>query len=192
MITGTWMEKENYMMHGQSSQDLFLWTKGQTDEETNNPKTRQCMARYVEAYVWCSKKSQAKRRWAIEKPKLDNARQLRGIFLMNQMMKNFNIPWKTLVESWKFRCQQQCLVKTPVNCRGETCHSIGKRKQNQTCLYCRCGWIFENTIGRGTAQVSWRSHRCKRISLSHYNLVHKFIPMPQALKMPVAKAAVEK
>ena len=29
-------------------------------------------------------------------------------------------------------------------------------------------------------------------SLSHYNLVHKFIPMPQAMKIPDAKAAVEK
>ena len=29
-------------------------------------------------------------------------------------------------------------------------------------------------------------------SLRHCNLVHKFIPMPQALKMPDAKAAVEK
>ena len=25
--------------------------RGETDEETNNLKTRQCMARYVEAYV---------------------------------------------------------------------------------------------------------------------------------------------
>ena len=29
-------------------------------------------------------------------------------------------------------------------------------------------------------------------SLEHYNLVHKFIPMPQAMKIPAAKAAVEK
>ena len=29
-------------------------------------------------------------------------------------------------------------------------------------------------------------------SLTHYSLVHKFIPMPQALKIPDAKAAVEK
>ena len=28
-------------------------------------------------------------------------------------------------------------------------------------------------------------------SLQHYNLVHKFIPMPQALKIPAAKAAVD-
>ena len=29
-------------------------------------------------------------------------------------------------------------------------------------------------------------------SLQHYNLVHKFIPVPQAIKIPDAKAAVDK
>ena len=29
-------------------------------------------------------------------------------------------------------------------------------------------------------------------SFQHYNLVHKFIPMPQAMKIPAAKAAVDK
>ena len=29
-------------------------------------------------------------------------------------------------------------------------------------------------------------------SLQHYNLVHKFIPEPQAIKIPAAKAAVDK
>ena len=29
-------------------------------------------------------------------------------------------------------------------------------------------------------------------SLQHYNLVHKFIPMPQAMQIPAAKAAVDK
>ena len=29
-------------------------------------------------------------------------------------------------------------------------------------------------------------------SLQHYNLVHKFIPITQAMKIPVAKAAVDK
>ena len=28
--------------------------------------------------------------------------------------------------------------------------------------------------------------------LQHYNLVHKFMPMPQALKIPAPKAAVDK
>ena len=29
-------------------------------------------------------------------------------------------------------------------------------------------------------------------SLQHYNLVHKFIPVPQAMKIPAVKAAVDK
>ena len=29
-------------------------------------------------------------------------------------------------------------------------------------------------------------------SLQHYNLVHKFTPVPQAMKIPAAKAAVHK
>ena len=29
-------------------------------------------------------------------------------------------------------------------------------------------------------------------SMLHFNLVHKFIPMPQAMKIPDAKAAVDK
>ena len=29
-------------------------------------------------------------------------------------------------------------------------------------------------------------------SLQHYNLVHKFIPMPQDVKIPAAKASVDK
>ena len=28
--------------------------------------------------------------------------------------------------------------------------------------------------------------------MRHYNLVHKFVPMPQAMKIPDAKAAVDK
>ena len=32
----------------------------------------------------------------------------------------------------------------------------------------------------------------KENSLQHYNLVHKFIPMPQAMKIPAAKAAEDK
>ena len=56
-------------------------------------------------------KKKAKQRWAIEKPKLDNARQLRGIFFLDRTMKISSSKWMPLVESWKFRCQQQYLAK---------------------------------------------------------------------------------
>ena len=40
----------------------------------------------------------------------------------------------------------------------------------------------------------WENHIAGKgdNSLQHYNLVHKIIPMPQAVKIPAAKAAVDK
>ena len=55
-------------------------------------------------------KKKAKQRWAIEKPKLDNARQLRGIFFIEPNDEELKLTMKA-VESWKFRCQQQWLAK---------------------------------------------------------------------------------
>ena len=50
------MEKKNYQMHGQASQDSFslnemqIYTvRRETNDERNDLKTRQYMARYVEA-----------------------------------------------------------------------------------------------------------------------------------------------
>ena len=37
-------------------------------------------------------------------------------------------------------------------------------------------------------RIAWKGDN----SLQHYNLVHKFIPMLQAVKIPAAKAAVDK
>ena len=51
----------------------------ETDEETNDLKTRQCMARYVEARARCIE-TQINAKWIIKKPKLDNSRSSRGIF----------------------------------------------------------------------------------------------------------------
>ena len=82
--------------------------------------------------------------------------------------------------------------KTPVNGRRETCGSIGKHQTKSACI------VDADESMRirleGVLQTDHELHfAAKRInSLSHYNLVHKFIPMPQALQKPGAKAAVEK
>ena len=48
-------------------------------------------------------------------------------------------------------------------------------------------------VGRISTESSWRPY-CRKgdNSLQHYNLVHEFIPTPQAMKIPAAKAAVDK
>ena len=62
----------------------------------------------------------------------DNARRLRGIYFINPNDEELKTHHeKTLVERWKFRCQQQCLVKHQ---QIETCRNIGKRKTKYACI----------------------------------------------------------
>ena len=112
--------RENYQMHGQASQDLFYWMKGhlmhihgpgETHKETNNLKTWQCMARYVEAYFWCSENQKQSKNGLSRYQSSIMPDNYVVSSSLNQMMKNFKTLWKTLVESRKLRCQQQCFVK---------------------------------------------------------------------------------
>ena len=48
--------------------------------------------------------------------------------------------------------------------------------------------VWEMKYRRTQAHIAGKGEN----SLQHYNLVHKFIPMPQAMKIPAAKAAVDK
>ena len=61
-ITGTLMATDNCRMHGQVPRDSLCWMRNQlmdnmvwrdTDEETHDIKTRQCVARNVETHVRC-------------------------------------------------------------------------------------------------------------------------------------------
>ena len=82
--------------------------------------------------------------------------------------------------------------KTPVNCREETSRNIGKHKTKNACIV-----DADESMRIRLEGVPHRYHEDHTAaqginSQSHYNLVHKFIPMPQALKIPDAIAPVEK
>ena len=84
------------------------------------------------------------------------------------------------------------LCKTPINSSGETHRGIGKSKTKYACIV-----DADECMRIRLEGVPHRYHEdliaAKGInSLTHYNLVHQCIPMPQALKIPDAKAAVEK
>ena len=147
--------------------DGFSWSGIETYEETNNLKTRQCMARYVEAYAWCSE------HWrAIEKPKLDNARQLRGFFFIEPENEEFRHIINNARRKLELPMPAAMPCKTPANCNGETCRTIGKRKTKFACIV-----DADESMRIRLEGVPHRYHE------DHIaTLVHKFIPMPQALK----------
>ena len=58
-------------------------------------------------------------------------------------------------------------------------------------------WNYHQSTRQRAESSQSKDHEdhiaCKRFtSMSHNNLVHKFIPMPQAMNIPDAKAAVDK
>ena len=73
---------------------------------------------------------------AIEKPKLDNARKMFGIYYIDPADQEFGEivkKKKKRVESWKFRCQQQCLAEADARRYRETCGAPGVCKTKYAC-----------------------------------------------------------
>ena len=79
-------------------------------------------------------KKKAKQKWAIEKPKLDNARQLRGIFFIEPDDEEFKLTIKNARRKLEVPIPAAMPCKTPVNSPRETCRSIGKRKTKCACI----------------------------------------------------------
>ena len=65
-------------------------------------------------------KKKAKQKWAIEKPKLDNAQAIARNTLHRTKRRRVQAHQsKPLEESWKFRCQQRCLAKYQLEALGK-------------------------------------------------------------------------
>ena len=137
-------------------------------------------------------KRREKQKWAIEKPKLDNARKLRGVYFIEPADEEF----KETMKNARRKLEVPMPAAMPCKIRREeyreTCSVSDNCKTNYACII----EADESTRKRmeGTLHKGHEDHVAGRgiNSLSHYNLVHKFIPMLQAMKIPDAKAAVNK
>ena len=78
--------------------------------------------------------------------------------------------------------------KIQIKSSGATCRNIEKRKTKYSCIV----EADESTKELCTNLIKITSLQKGMNSLTHYSLVHKFIPMAQAMQIPNAKAAVVK
>ena len=98
-----------------------------------------------------------------------------------------------LVRNWKHQWLPQCFARS-----AGTIRIVGiviNPRKNKSTLACILEASESTRLRMGE---SLPTHHEDHIagkgdnSLQHYNLVHKFILMPQAIKNPAAKAAVDK
>ena len=138
-------------------------------------------------------KLKERHKWSNEKPKLDNARKLRGIYFINPEDKEFKETTKNARKKLETPMAPAMLCKTNKNSQdGATRDKSNEIKSKLACILeasestrLRMG----NSIPHNHEDyIAGKGEN----SLQHYNLVHKFIPMPQAMEIPTAKAAVDK
>ena len=129
-------------------------------------------------------KLREKHKWAIEKPKLDNARRLRGIYFMDPQDKEL----KEIIQNARRKLETP--MAPAVSCK--TCKTCKKKRMERP--------VARLMISGLNLRVSWKSvnpQECvwKNLyrnimrtilqekgdnSLQHHNLVHKFIPMTRS------------
>ena len=130
---------------------------------------------------------------AIEEPKLDNARRLRGIYFIDPE----DIELKDIIKNARRNLETPMAPAMP--CKTCKKNKHGETRSKTTDFKSKFACILEASEStRMRMEETLPKYREDHIagkgdnSLQHYNMVHKFIPMPQAMKIAAAKAAVVK
>ena len=162
--------------------------RGEIDEKTAYIQARSSVARTLEINGK-ARQAEGEAKAVRGKLHLENARKLRGIYFIDpedtefkETIKNARKKLETSVApSMPCKIMKKCgsgasnKIKTKLACILEADESTRMRMGNSIPHHHE-----DHIAGKGEN------------SLQHYNLVHKFIPMPQAMKIPAAKAAVDK
>ena len=138
-------------------------------------------------------KVKEKHKWSNEKPKLDNARRLRGIYFMDPEDKEFKENMENARKTLETPMAPAMPCKTSKKSKhGEICGKTNDFKSKLACI------LEASESTRLRMKESLPNYHEELVagkgdnSLQHCNSVHKFIPKPQAMKIPAAKAAVDK
>ena len=130
-----------------------------------------------------------KQKWSNEKLHLENARKLRGIYFIDPEDTEFKETIKNARKKLETSVAPAMPCKIMKNCGSGTSNKI---ETKLACVLEAC----ESTRLRmgGSLPNHHEDHIAGKgeNSLQHYKLVYNFIPMPQAMKIPAAKAAVDK
>ena len=141
-ISGTWMEKE--LSDAWTGFTRFVLPKGRPSEGktwsgerlTRKQKTSRLDDVWPDVWTIMSDavKKKAKQRWAIEKPKLDNASQLRGIFFIEPNDGEFKLTINAARGKLEVPMPAAMPCKIPTKNSGETHRNVGKRKTKYACV----------------------------------------------------------
>ena len=194
------MDLETCQIFGQVSHNLLYWKKNPPDgymwsrvRLTRKQHTSRPDHLWPELWKSMGKhaKLKEKQKWSNDKLHLENARNCEGSISSTRRTRNSKKPLRMRVRSWKHQSLLLCPRKIM---KKELWEWWIQQSKNKTCVYSGSWWIYEDCVWEVQYRIIIKNHIAVKgeNSLQHYNLVHKFIPMPQAKKIHAAKAAVDK
>ena len=138
-------------------------------------------------------KLKEKQKWSHEKLHLDNARKLRDIYFIDPEDKEF----KETIKNARKKLETPMAPAMPCKTCKKSKNGKTRSKTNDFKSKLACILEASESTRLRTGESPPKYHEDHVAgkgdnSLQHYNLVLKFIPMLQAMKIPAAKAAVDK
>ena len=126
-----------------------------------------------------SAKLKERQKWSIEKPKLDNARRLRGIYFIDPEDKEF----KETIRNARRKLETPMAPAMPCKTCKKMKHGETRSKTNDFKSKFACILEASESTRLRMEESPPNSHEDHIAgkgdnSLQHYNLVHKFTPMP--------------
>ena len=197
MIIGTFMALETCQILGQVPHNLlleekppdgYMWsgwrlTRKQLTSRPDHlwPELWKSMGKHA--------KLKEKQKWSEEKLHLENARKLRGIYFIDPEDTEFK---ENIMNARK---KLETSVVPAVPCKIMKNCGSGASNKIQTKLACILEADESTRMRMGNSKPHHHEDHIAgkgENSLQHFYLVNKFIPMPQAMKIPAATAAVDK
>ena len=126
-------------------------------------------------------KLKEKQKWSHEKPHLDNARKLRGIYFIDPE----DTEIKETIKNARKKLETPLPPAMPCKIMKKNCGSGGSNKI-KTKLACILEADESTRLSMGNSVPNHHEDHIAgkgNNSPQHYNLVHTFIPLPQAMKI---------
>ena len=190
-LSESWKGFTKFKLLNEKQPPGYMCSKRTTCEDPSN---------YQTFCLWSkAAKKQEKQEWVLEKPKLHNARKLRGIYFIDQengeneeTIQNARKKMETPLEA-----AMPCKMETRKRFKKlrQTAASGNTHRHKKTTYACIVeAHESERKRLESTLPRNNDDHIAKKgfNSLTHCGLVHKFIPMPQAMNIPDATPAVDK